>query len=178
MKNIEKMLRLTEAEMLELWKLKLKLYPVRKDCIIERNDGIDIGEYLLLQIREWYSKLLSDAPSQWLPCVDIATKLVITNENNGMKSVALPIDCVRPVEWKMSAWKRSVTEFISPSSPTAILQSNEYSRSRDENPIAILNGNEILLWASAGSTLTKAICVMRPNNEYYEFAEIALSTIM
>lgn len=177
MKNNEKMLCLSESEMLDLWKLKRQLLPVRKDCIIEREDGIDIDEYLLLEIREWYAQLINTAPAEWLPCKNIADQITVNIDNFGIGTVLLPHNCVRPIELRMADWEQSITEFFTPDTPVAILQRNEYSRTGSESPIAVISTGEVTLYGCKTRTLSKAICIMRPTASTYEFAEIALSTI-
>ena len=48
MENTNQFLHLNASEMLALWKKELRLEPVVRDCIVERDDGIDIDALLEL----------------------------------------------------------------------------------------------------------------------------------
>ncbi len=62
MENTSQFMELSESEMLDLWKTMMQLQPAHYGCAIERTDGIDIDELLLIHIRKWYASLLLSAP--------------------------------------------------------------------------------------------------------------------
>lgn len=70
------MINLSEDEMLDLWKTRIGLMQARRDCTIEREDGIDLDGELLVEIQQWYATLLATAPVEWLPTEDLAAATV------------------------------------------------------------------------------------------------------
>lgn len=174
------LLKYTQAEMLDMWKLKLHIAPLQTNCSIIRSDGIDIDALLILKINEWYSNLLNTAPHQWLPVEDISNDIFVCLSTDGVASIKLPDYCVRPIEWRMEGWKQSVTEFLEPNHPIALQQSNLFLRAGCENPVATINGNILNLFsipAGAGGTVDMARCVIHPTDGNYIFATCALASI-
>ena len=99
--------------MLDLWKTMMQLQPAHYGCTIERTDGIDIDELLLIHIRKWYASLLLSAPDGIVPVEDVKDRLSVMVADNGVVTAMVPPECVCPVEWKLKAWQKSVTLFCS-----------------------------------------------------------------
>ena len=70
-------MELSESEMLDLWKTMMQLQPAHYGCTIERTDGIDIDELLLIHIRKWYASLLLSAPDGIVPVEDVKDRLSV-----------------------------------------------------------------------------------------------------
>lgn len=173
-------MRLDEGEMLNLWKTIMHLQPVRRDCAIERDDGIDVDALLLVKIRQWYANLLLSAPEGVVPVEDVKDQLSLMMADNGVVTAIVPPECVRPVEWKLSAWKKSVTLFLQPDVPEAAYLHNEWTRPGVCEPAAVDYGNRILLFSLPEGELPifdMARCVVRPADGTYAFHASALSTI-
>ena len=75
MENTSQFMELSESEMLDLWKTMMQLQPAHYGCAIERTDGIDIDELLLIHIRKWYASLLLSAPDGIVPVEDVKDRL-------------------------------------------------------------------------------------------------------
>ena len=88
--NDNMMFNLDEEEMLELWKTRLRLLPARRDCTIERDDGIDIDQVLLLDIKEWYAWLLWHGDASLLPVEDLSGDVSPQIDDEGVVTVLLP----------------------------------------------------------------------------------------
>ena len=180
MENTNEMLSLTESEMLNLWKNLFQLQPTRTDCTLERIDGIDLDEFLLLNIRKWYAQLLLTAPQNIVPIVDVKDQVTISVADNGVVKASVPPECVRPVEWKLAGWEKSVTQFLSPNAPETAELHNEWTRPAAYNPAIIDHGNHLLLFSQpdgSDAVLELARCVVRPADGSYQFHRSALSTI-
>ena len=180
MENTSQFMRLDEGEMLNLWKTIMHLQPVRRDCTIERDDGIDVDALLLVKIRQWYACLLQSAPEGVVPVEDVKDHLSLMMADNGVVTAIVPPECVRPVEWKLSAWKKSVTLFLQPDVPEAAYLHNEWTRPGVCEPAAVDYGNRILLFSLPEGELPifdMARCVVRPADGTYAFHASALSTI-
>lgn len=180
MENTNQQLTYNSTEILNLWKTIMHLEPVRRDCMIERDDGIDIDALLTLHIRQWYAQLLETAPAEWLPIEDVKNDCRLNLGNDQVVTATLPPQCVRPVEWKLKGWQHSVTHFLKPGDPEAIVQQCEWTRGRSHCPAVIDMGNTMQLFSAASNslpTLEVARCVVRPADDIYRFHAAALSTI-
>ena len=158
-------MELSESEMLDLWKTMMQLQPAHYGCTIERTDGIDIDELLLIHIRKWYASLLLSAPDGIVPVEDVKDRLSVMVADNGVVTAMVPPECVRPVEWKLKAWQKSVTLFLQPNVPEAAYLHNEWTRPGVCDPAAVDYGNRILLFTLPDGELPifdMARCVVRP----------------
>ena len=178
--NSNLMINLDEGEMLELWKKRLRLLPVRRDCSIERDDGIDVDEVLLLDIREWYAQLLATGKVAWLPVDDLHSEVSCDVDDEGVVTAMLPPSCVRPVEWRLKGWECSVVQFFQPGSLKAMCQRNVYLRGDVCSPVAVLHDDRLMLYSvepGEAAEVVKARCVVRPADGSYRFSEAAMSTM-
>ena len=165
-------MELSESEMLDLWNTMMQLQPAHYGCTIERTDGIDIDELLLIHIRKWYASLLLSAPDGIVPVEDVKDRLSVMVADNGVVTAMVPPECVRPVEWKLKAWQKSVTLFLQPNVPEAAYLHNEWTRPGVCDPAAVDYGNRILLFTLPDGELPifdMARCVVRPTNGKYVF---------
>ena len=166
--------------MLDLWKTMMQLQPAHYGCTIERTDGIDIDELLLIHIRKWYASLLLSAPDGIVPVEDVKDRLSVMVADNGVVTAMVPPECVRPVEWKLKAWQKSVTLFLQPNVPEAAYLHNEWTRPGVCDPAAVDYGNRILLFTLPNGELPifdMARCVVRPTNGKYVFHASVLESL-
>ena len=180
MENTSQFMELSESEMLDLWKTMMQLQPAHYGCTIERTDGIDIDELLLIHIRKWYASLLLSAPDGIVPVEDVKDRLSVMVADNGVVTAMVPPECVRPVEWKLKAWQKSVTLFLQPNVPEAAYLHNEWTRPGVCDPAAIDYGNRILLFTLPDGELPifdMARCVVRPTNGKYIFHASVLESL-
>lgn len=179
MENINQFYNLTASEMLNLWKQVMLLETPRHDCTVEWDDGIDLDALLTTRIKQWYAHQLATAPSQLLPVADVKEMVTLT-ASDGMVIASVPELCVRPVEWRLEGWKRSVTEFLDPCSHEAMLQINEWTRGGDCNPAIIDYGFQLLMTCGSNDNspqLEQARCVVRPADGSYQFNSDLLASI-
>ena len=180
MENTSQFMELSESEMLDLWKTMMQLQPAHYGCTIERTDGIDIDELLLIHIRKWYASLLLSAPDGIVPVEDVKDRLSVMVADNGVVTAMVPPECVRPVEWKLKAWQKSVTLFLQPNVPEAAYLHNEWTRPGVCDPAAVDYGNRILLFTLPDGELPifdMARCVVRPTNGKYVFHASVLESL-
>ena len=166
--------------MLDLWKTMMQLQPAHYGCTIERTDGIDIDELLLIHIRKWYASLLLSAPDGIVPVEDVKDRLSVMVADNGVVTAMVPPECVRPVEWKLKAWQKSVTLFLQPNVPEAAYLHNEWTRPGVCDPAAVDYGNRILLFTLPDGELPifdMARCVVRPTDGKYIFHASVLESL-
>lgn len=173
-------MELSESEMLDLWKTMMQLQPAHYGCTIERTDGIDIDELLLIHIRKWYASLLLSAPDGIVPVEDVKDRLSVMVADNGVVTAMVPPECVRPVEWKLKTWQKSVTLFLQPNVPEAAYLHNEWTRPGVCDPAAVDYGNRILLFTLPDGELPifdMARCVVRPTDGKYIFHASVLESL-
>ena len=178
MENHNQFYNLTESEMLDLWKQVMRLETPRRDCTVEWDDGIDLDALLLTHIKQWYAHQLNNAPVELLPIENLANQVPITTRD-GIAIATVPQQCVRPVEWKLTEWQRSVTQFLDPCSHEAMIQLNKWTRGQSHNPAILDYGFQMLMMSTSTSNpqLELARCVVRPSDGSYQFHADLLSTI-
>ena len=162
---------LTSEEMLEMVKRQNLLSPQRRDCVLERDDGIDMDDYLQERIDRWYAEQLLTADTALLPLEDVKQDVTLSVSDDGVVSATLPPHVVRPVEFKLAGWGRAVTRFLRHDDPACALQHNPFTRGRSDAPAAIDYGDHLSLFSatSGGSALTRALCVVHPASGNYVF---------
>ena len=169
MRNESLMLSYTEDEMLQLVKRLKFLVPERRECEIEREDGVDIDLNMRMWIKDWYANLLRTADADLLPVEDLKSECSAVADSQGVVTVEMPWKAVRPMEVRLEGWERSVTEFFAPDSTEARLQESEWTRGGSENPAAVAGDKELKLYsAAAGATpvVAKLRCVVWDNVHY------------
>lgn len=173
-------LTLTAAEMLDLWRLRRALLPLREESVVERRDGIDFDRLLHAELRAWYSNLLDTAPVDMLVLTDIARDVAPALQADGRMTVTLPSGCRRVVEVEAEGWTRAATIAMA-GSPLALQQDNPYSRGRVDAPVAVLHPGRLVLYSTPPGggkpRLRRLLCVMEPEEGMYELDERAISLI-
>ncbi len=180
MENTNQMMDLSEQQMLALYKTMTHLDEVRRDCTIERDDGIDLDGWLALRLQQWYAQLLETAPAEWLPVEDVKAQVALAVDACGVARATVPAQCVRPVEWRLAGWHSSVVSFMSPRDPQVRLQHNPWTRGSACRPAAIDYGDHLLLYSvpdGGEARVDVARCVVRPADGHYRFHAAALSTL-
>lgn len=166
--------------MLDLCKQVMNLQPTRRDCIVEREDGIDIDAWIMERARSWYARLLMDAPVTWLPVEDIKNDVVAINCGDGVVKAVYPQQFVRPVEWKLEGWHHPVSQFALPGDEVDNLQHNPWTRGGLCQPVAVDHGGWMMLYsigAQAVPVIEMARCVVLPAGNMFVFHRAALSSL-
>lgn len=175
----EKLITFSESEMLDYWKTRLHINPARRDCSIENDDGTDLDNFLIQQIRLWYANILTTAHPSQLPQKDLANTITMLVSNSLVARIKIPEEAIQPVLLKLSSWENPVSQFYSPDSFMATLQYDEFTRGRQKSPVAIILPNEIIMYSAKTQLdfLGQAIFTIRPTQGTYILAESLLSTI-
>lgn len=171
---------LSGAEMTTLWRQILGYDTPRRDCSIERDDGIDVDSLILTHINQWYEHLLFTAPIHWLPVSDVSNLTQASADAEGVVTLILPEHSVRPVEVMLQGWTQPVCEFLQPTDDKAKMQSSIWLRGGMECPVAIAYDHRLILYSTTpGATpvVQTARTVVRPPADSYVFGTEALSTI-
>lgn len=172
---------LTSDEMLQQWRLRRALLPLRNDCEVQRTDGIDIDTYLRAEMRAWYLGLLDTALTRYLSLDDIAADVPLTVDSARCVTVKLPDACRRVISVRLQGWERPATIVTDPLSDLARMQHNPFSRGGTASPVAVLDGSTLQLYSAPASAepprLRQLLCVITPDEGLYTLDESALSLI-
>lgn len=174
------LITLSEDETVALWRKILNFDITRRDCTVERDDGIDLNELLKVHIRQWYAHLLNTAPAEWLPTSDVATLAQVSVDGYGVATITPPEHCVRILELQMNGWHRPICEFMSPTSRESKMQASEWLRGGPECPVVVDYGNRLMVYSvdtAKDASLLMLRAVIRPYQGNYTFSEEALATI-
>ncbi len=156
----------TMEEMVAEWKLRRGMMPLRTDAVVERIDGIDVDTLLRSMIRQWYGRLLLEAPAELLPQANLASKAQLKLADKfGAVEVKLPGECSRVLSVKLSDWTMAVSVLkASECEITELLQRSPYSRAGVCNPVALLYPDRLMLYSteSASPQLESLNCVATP----------------
>ena len=95
-------LTLTKAQMLEQWKRRRWLEPLRADCRIRRSDGADLDAYAEMEMRQWYLDLLATAPAEMLAVTDLTLSATVKRAPEGRLFIDLPAPAVRVVRVRVA----------------------------------------------------------------------------
>lgn len=180
MENTTLFYDLTEEEMLALCKRVMHLEPARRDCAIEREDGVDVDQWIKMRARSWYARLLMEAPLEWLPVEDLKDEIPVTDCGNGVVMAITAGRCIRPVEWQLEGWHHSVSQFALPGDSVAMLQRNPWTRGGACQPVTVDHGNWLMLYSLPRDTspvLAMARCVAVPEGNRYVFHAAALTSL-
>lgn len=180
MEHANELLVMTEAELLAIWRRLLHFDPVRRECSVERADGIDVDDLLRLHLRAWYAQLLRTAPLDWLPVEDLRAEVTLSADTEGVVTALLPERCVRPVEWQLAGWAHGVTAFAAPDSAVAQRQLNVWTRGGTQQPVAVAHDDRLMLYSlppGVSPVLLMARCVAAPDDGGYAMRHDALATL-
>ena len=174
------MMKLSEQEMLDLWKLRCGYVTPRRDCYLERDDDVELDTELLHRIRAWYADLLMNAPADMLPVEDVAADCNVGAGFDGAVLLRLPDRCVRVLAVRLNGWKRDAAVMHPAGSAADLRQGVEWLRGTPDYPVAIADSDGLRLYPApdGGSVeVAKALCVVRPADGSYQFAEPLLGTL-
>lgn len=175
-----KMLRYSREEMLKEWKLRKGFTEGRKECEIVRDDGIDLDSLLLREIDGCYSRLLAEAPLDYLPVADITDDVEVAVAPDMVATIVVPEDCVRLVEVRFPSWQRSVEEIFPADSDMARRQQSPWLRGGSENPVCVATHRGIRCYtvSDRDEKPSKLLAVSHPAATIFLFAESAWQQLL
>lgn len=174
------MLVYQKERMIEEWKIRTGYGDFRRDCTVERDDGLDINAYIEQRINVCYRKLLREAPFALLPIKNFAgdVKMQVMPDLSGF--IALPNDCLRVSEIRVSGWKRMVKSSEFAVGERAALQSNEWIRGGCVNPVVVEGHRSLTVYSvpdkSAVVELLFGVSCQEPG--VYAFDEAAWEVLL
>ncbi len=175
----EMKIKLSIDEMLNQWRLRRALEPLRSDCTVERLDGIDLDVLLRNEINDWYRNLLDTAPVEMLVVTDISAMVALSKRGDGSATIRLPERCRRVVEVMLDCWEQPA-RIVEADTITAQMQENPYSRGGITAPVAVKRHGRLQVYSipsNVDGKIASLQCVLEPEEGFYEMDERALSTI-
>lgn len=137
--------KLTKAEMLAQWKLRLLFEPLRADCTVSRSGGVDLDSYAALEMRRWYVALLAEAPLELLAPKDFTLTAQLRRGDAGCGILSLPQGTVRVARVKLMGWAREARIITDASGVEArALAGNRFARPGADNPVAVVMPDDTL----------------------------------
>lgn len=154
--------------MTSLWKRRMGLEEPRTDCTVVRGEGPDIDAMVLEHARSWYSEALRTMPSRSLPLTDISDGLVPVTSPEGVAGYRLPEGCLRVVEVTAGEWLKPARIVDEPTSTEALALANPYSRGGSCGPVAVIDGDVLLLSPSlSGESQPEVMAVVEPGDDTF-----------
>lgn len=171
---------LTREEMLKRRRTIAGLEPLRTDCSVTLNQGLDVDELLELDLRNWYLNLLDTAHRRFLATEDVSS-LVSTRIVDGHMEITLPTSVRRVFELRLSNWFMPVTVLPGKNlGEVRLWQHNPYTVAKCDSPVAVAVETElpitrILAWPATEQSVVECIIAVRdPGKELYIMDECAL----
>lgn len=161
-------LRLTPSRMLDLWMLHSGYSPSLTDATFRRNDGIDTSAIHLAEMKQWYRRLLLEAPASCLVADDLSKSVILSPMSDGAAVIDLPLSVVRIVKVRLDSWLTSARIITSPTHPAAMRQLHPYTRATPSRPVAIFHDNRLRLYpaAASGESISTLLCVSYDEDDY------------
>ncbi len=164
----------TLNQMVTLWRQRAGLTPLRTDCSIEAEDGIDVDRALTARIRQWQLHALDTAPTEMLDVKDIADLCTSRRTLQGTTEITLPDDCRRVVAVQMASWRVAVAPISAAEAcASAVTLDNPYAAAA---PIAIARPGKLTVYPAEAS-VAAILAVMDTGPETIVCDERLLDTI-
>lgn len=163
----------TLQNLIDEWKLRRGLIPLRSDATFHRVDALDIDAALARGIDTWYQNLLDNAPASMLVIHDITDLLEVEHSAPGYTVYQLPLTCRRVID-VLTGPDLQPARPVMPESHEARLQDSPFSRAGSVRPVVCRVGNLLYVY---GAEISRLTAIVTPPEGIYEMNPSALSTI-
>lgn len=175
-------LRLTPAQMLDVWRLHVGYVPPITNAVFTRNDGIDTDSLHRAEINEWYRRLLLEAPAERLDAEDLSQSVVLPTDadaSDGSTVIELPPSVVRILEVKLSSWRVPARIVTSPTHILAARQLHPFTRAGRNKPVALFFGGKLRLYPAARPSGDRidSLSAVTCSADLYRFDDSALAAL-
>lgn len=170
-------LHLTEAQLLQEWRLRHFPEALNAGCAVTAGSGYDLDAILLARMRDWYSRLLAEGAPEMLAPVEIGDRLTLRPMADGSAAVTLPDSVARVMAVDMEGWKSPALIVADPAGRTALLQRSPYTRGGTSAPVAVIDGREMRLYTPPPGGGRLSVTAITDDGTTYHLDSAALSTI-
>ena len=167
---------LADAQMLEEWKMRRGFYSGVRSCDAEREDGMDLDGVLQREYRNWYARLLREAPVEMLPVEDVAGECTASVDSRCVVTISLPGRCIRPLSVRLEGWQQAVSRFAEPDSAEADAQRSEWTQAGTERPVVVAGPHSLTAYSAPSAdsvTVDCLLAVCEPVDGTFRFREDA-----
>ena len=169
----------TLQQLIDEWKLRRGLEPVRSDAAFHRFDALDIDAYIARRVDAWYHSLLDSGPLTHLVVHDIAPFLEPVSLSPSRGVYILPDGCRRIVAVTVAPEAPDAI-IAAPGSPLALRQECPFCRGEGGAPVAVAHSGRLIVYGRSipsGGTLHHVGAVLTPPEGVYELSPEALDSI-
>lgn len=160
---------LTPEKMMEQWRLRRGVEPMRTDSAIARTDGHDFTGLLRAELDSWYARLLDTAPVEMLAPEDAGEQSELASATGFPTGAVLKLPAgvrrvlsVRLAHWHAGAQPEAASE--------ALLrrQANPFAAATELCPSVIDTGGRLLLFPATPLSVVASVMAVtdRSPNEY------------
>lgn len=169
----------TLNQLINEWKVRKGIVPLRTDATITRQDAFEIDEYITRIIDSWYVKLLDTGPIEYLDVTDISSEVTITAFSRGVATIQLPEHCRRVIEISMTEWQRPATIVTDCGSHEARRQGSPFARGGAVRPVAVVEsaGTVRLYSFKTAPVIDRILAVVTPRDGMYRCDPRALESL-
>ena len=172
---------LTPDMMMDQWRLRRGVEPLRADSTLERAYGIDMDRLLQAEMDSWYAHLLDTAPPSMLAPVNLASTLELTALTGlpGGAQTRLPSEVRRVFSVRLAHWLSAVSPVPLDSARHLLrCQSNPFTAATPQAPLAVLSGSQLMMFpATPLSVMTVVEAVTDQSPTLYRLDSSALGLI-
>lgn len=131
----------SERQLIDEWKMRSGLEPVRIDATLQRYDALDIDAYVKRMLDDWYLKLLDEGDAAFLDPEDVTELVEVAGVDDGVAVAILPAGTRRLMEVADASWHRPAM-ITGAGSMLARRQESTFSRGRCDSPVAVVDSPE------------------------------------
>ena len=172
---------LTSDEMMDQWRLRRGVEPLRADSSVTRTYGSDFDALLRAELDNWYARLLDTAPRQLLAPENVASEgsLTPTGTHSHGAQLTLPVHVRRVLTVRLEGWNVPSAPIALADSATMLRrQANPFTAATTACPLVIDIGSSFMLFpASADSVIASIEAVTDRSPDEYRLDSRALELI-
>lgn len=173
-------MKISQSEMVKIWRSRLGLEGAYPDAAVDRADGINLDAFIADKARQWYLHALDHAPLSCLVTTDKSAELQLLlepAEASATLGVAkLPqtwrrIAAVQLFGWHLPAVPQQLSRL------GAERLASRYAMPGVAEPAAYLTNTHLVVAPLVRRQVLVCEAVVDPGPEFYEFHESLLNTI-
>ncbi|MBD5214674.1 MAG: hypothetical protein HDS75_07645 [Bacteroidales bacterium] len=169
----------TLQQLIDEWKLRRGLEPVRSDAAFHRFDALDIDTYVGRLIDKWYHSLLDSGPDGALIHHDIAGRLEPVGHSTTKAVYRLPSDFRRLISVDVSV---VMPRAVIAEAGSALARSQEclFARGTGGAPVAVCHGDFLHVYSHTplpDSPPDRVLAIITPAKGLYELSDEGLDYI-
>lgn len=176
-KSLLMKLHLTEAQLLQEWRLRYLPQPVNTGAAVTVTGGYDMEAIIKARMRDWYSRLVAAADPAMLAPVEIGDRITLLRCADGSAMATMPPETVKVMEVNMEGWAKPAIVTADSQSRTAIRQRSPYSRGDTESPVVVIDSTTMRIYSPPPDVGSISVTALVDEHDIYHLDSAALATI-